>query len=298
MARGPSRFAMRENHPPAGPCPPELLEAWRIGEASLARAYGRVGDQERALIKSLIALAYAGLEPGRPVQWSRCARIAGETLHIEDSRPRPWCLLVLGPETVSAPQAVAAVMPAIVRRIPRIMAVRPRSRAPWPAALLTAFELAGVEALYGPPRAALADCLRSLACPAGGSFIYLGQPRLWDLVHGLAEEQGSPAVWLKPPAKIGVWAEPGLAWDEKALRLVHPDAEFQVWGGVGPAGFPACEGDFEDFCRAGYQTVYAPPERWPDSAGLCLGPGREFFWHWPEMSEDVCHTRRTGYRQG
>jgi len=292
---------MHKDHPISALTFPDALEHWQVSDAALARAYARTGDRGRALLKSSIAMLYESLEAGRPTDHKCVKRFRSGLVQSREYSPRPWYMLVLGSEVTSGPQVLAAVMPAVVRRIPLVMVLRPRSRAGWAPEVLTALELCGVEHVYSPPRGEMKHYLEFLTATCGrGGLACLGLSPFWDRVASLAQTlRCGPALWLEPPAALGVWTEPGLEWDSTAMRFAHPRATLTAYGpgddmGLTRAGLSGADG-MEGFRAAGYTAVYAPAGRRPASARVRLGPGLEAFWDWPEDFAELLERKRIIY---
>ena len=276
---------------------PETLERWQVGDGALAKAYARTGDRGRALLKSAIAQLYEAQEPGRPSDHKTVKRFRSGLIHSREHTTRPWYLLALAPEIASGPQVLAALMPAIVRRIPHILVLRPRSRTGWPPAVLAALELCGVERVYSPPRAQVKSFLEFLAENCGrGGLACLGDAAFWDRWAALAQAlRSGPALWLEPPAALGVWTRPGLEWDIPAMRFAHPQAVLEAFGNGDAQGLPRQEGGLEAFRAATFPAVYAPAGHRPASARVRLGPGLEAFWDWPEDFTDLLERKRLAF---
>lgn len=278
---------------------PDNLERWQVSDAHLARAYSRTGDRGRAFLKSSIAMLYESLEPGAPTDRKTVKRFRSGLVQRREHSSRPWYLLVLGSEVTSGPQVLAALMPAVVRRIPLIGVLRPRSRPGWAPEVLAALELCGVERIYTPPRAMIGDYIAFLAETCGrGGLACLGSAVFWGRVAPLVQSlRCGPSLWLEPPAALGVWTEPGLDWNIPAIRFAHPQAALTAYGPGEDIGLPraVAESDFEAFQNAGFSAVYAPAGRRPASARLRLGPGLEAFWGWPEDFSDLLERQRLVY---
>ncbi len=268
-----------------------------MGDGALAKAYARTGDNGRARLKALIALLYEALEPGRPSARKTVKRYRSGLIHSREHSPRSWFVLALAPEVTSGPQVLAALMPAVVRRIPHILVVRPRSRSGWPPAVLAALELCGVERIYSPPQAHVKDYLEFLAASQGrGGLACLGNGSFFERLAAMAQAFGSgPFLWLAPPNTLGIWTQPGLEWDFEAMRFVHPQASFEVYGQGEASGLTRHEGGPDVFRASTFQAVYAPAGYRPATALVRLGPGLEAFWAWPHDFTELLERKRIVY---
>ena len=275
---------------------PDTLERWQVSDAILARAYTRTGDQGRALLKSCIAMLYESLQPGAPTDRRSEQRFRSGLVQSREQTARPWYLLALDPKVTSGPQVLAALLPAVVRRISLIAVVRPRSRAGWPPEVLTALELCGVERIFSPPWSMAGHYPAFLAETGGqGGLACLGFSDFWKRMAPLAQKlRCGPSLWLEPPATLGIWNEPGLDWDTGAIRFAHPQATLAAYGPGAEKGMTRVASDAKNFeiAAAGFDTVFAPAGHRPASTGVCLGPGLEAFWAWPFDFTDLLESER------
>jgi len=261
----------------------EALDHWRVSDSRFAKAYGASGDGGRALLKTCIAALYqAGQGDALP------ATSATSVFHDGGSRTqsranRPWFALVLDPAVAAPAHVLAALMPAVCRRIPLVAVIRPRSRTVWPAPVLTALELCGVELVLEPSGRDLGRCLGMFRSAHGpGGLACLGTAAFWSGVRGVAEDSGA-AHWLKSPESAGLLAAKGIAWNREALFLAH-------------AGVEVCEYTTpQDLDAAGHDSVFAPAGLAPAAASLVIEPGREVLWDWPDMPGELFFARRLVY---
>jgi len=272
------------NHPDTSTPPdaPPLPEQWRVGDARFARAYARTGDQGRAVVKSCIAGLYEALRPGTPSRSRHAEVFASGQCRTVERRVRPWFAMVLGPGVRAPAQVVAAVLPAMIRRVPLVAVFRPGVRAAWPDAVLTALELCGVENVFSPPLAALPSCLAALGPCGPGAAACLGDTALWTKVRDAVET----SCWLRPPEAIGTLRAHADAWDMNAVAVAH-------------AGVPVRTLDSWDEAPPGaFRAVLAAGAEAPDWCELVLGPGRESLWDWPDIPDGLFHSTRALYERG
>lgn len=145
---------------------PEEWDAWRLADAVLEAAYEATPPEERARIKSTLALAQAVYREQPAAVAERVVPAGSGYGYTRRALPAPWALLLLGPGAPSPVRVAAAIMPAHLAGVPLLAAMWTGSgRAP--DALLAALELAGVEHVFAPPAPPSAHPLASAAASAG-----------------------------------------------------------------------------------------------------------------------------------
>jgi len=256
----------------------QALEPWRVSDAAFARAYSLAGDRGRALIKSAIAALFEAGRLGRSPSVTVSERLPSGLSHAGQCVSRPWYALILGPAAVSPAQVVAAVSPALARRIP-VFVVRPKSRAGWPPAVLAALELAGVEQVFAPPRESFKRFLRELE--PNGTLCCLGDAPFMERIRA-SVPQGCFFHWLVPPESAFLYRGPGVHWDAQTLAFSHAGLRFLEYG---PNASP----------REACWAAFSPRDKAPQSARLVLEPGREALWDWPDMPSELFFSRRLIY---
>ena len=305
---------------------PPCLEPHRVSDQALARAYSGLGDTGRAFLKQAIARLYALHRPNGPTRSSTTEAFDGALVRTLEVRPRQWFVLLLGPEADSASLLLAALMPAVARRVPRILVLRHRSRRPWPLAQLAALELCGVENVFAPSKTAFKQFLETFlcaqqACETGdsgdsgrsvgpcsrGAVACLGGQEFWRQVRAQAEGLGYERThWFDTAVRLGIWAGSEARWNLEALRLAHPSAAILAFGGV----LEGCEsrpGGIESMRRAGLDAALLAPGQCAGAlptfelpcAPLVLTPGMEAFWNFVdaplglyEMRTETCSPDR------
>jgi len=266
--------------PESGPDICRTLAFWRVGDQAFARAYDAAGDRGRAVIKTALAALFEAAHPGRPPSLAMAAGFHSGLMRVEQLTPRPWFLLVIAPDVRSPSQVAAAVMPALSLRIP-VFAVRLGARSPWPPAVLAAFELAGVEQVFAPPKEHFTRFLKDLNEQDGG-VACLGDRSFWESVRGLFPLKRR-VHWLAPPESAGLYHDPNTHWDDEILRFAHAGLRFVEYG---PKSQLQGETPW---------AIFAPAAKAPPSAGLVLEPGCEALWDWPDMPESLFFSRRLIY---
>ena len=271
---------------------PPAMERGRVGDAAFARAYARVPDLDRARIKTGIAAVFAACGSPMP-RLRRSEAVLGHDLVLTRSdAPLDFAVIVCGPRFASPARLVAAVLPALCAGVPEVAAVRVGGA--WPQELLVALELCGVETACRLGPRALAGMWALLAAKGSGALVLLdGAPR-----PALA---ACPGIVLHEAVTCGkalVSDSPQERLDREALAFAQPDLEF-----VDAASLP---GDAPDALAqgavSGYDAVYAGSGADPafaEAAPLCLGPGRESFWLWPQLPPEAFRrVRIAAARQG
>ena len=269
---------------------PEAMDRGRLADASFARAYARVPDRDRALLKTGIAAIYAACGGPLPPYRSQSAGLGHDLLFTRRDAPLDFAVALCGPSFASPARLAAAVIPALCARVPEVAAVRVGGA--WPAPLLTTLELCGVETACRVGPRALSGVLRELGERGRGAVVLL------DGVSAPARAVAGDLRLLvaQTCGRAGLVSNPDDgqddAFDRDALRLAHPDMTFCVHGGkdAGDASFVPAPGGLAEAAACGYAALYVAgdlPERACGAAPLVLGPGRETFWLWPQLAPDA-----------
>lgn len=266
---------------PAAPWP-SVLEQGRLGDAAFAAAYARVGDRQRAWIKTGLAALYAACSGPAALSEDRQSRLGYDLLFREREIPLDFVLVACAAPFASPARLAAAVMPALCARVPEVAAVRVGGA--WPKPLLTTLELCGVESAFRLGRRDFAGLGRELAGRGTGALV---------LLDGLAAPRDLPDAVLpriaRTTGRVGVFPEDGAAFDWDALAFAQPDLTKCVHAGACPdrEGFTPAAGALAEAADLGYAAVYAAETRHEAglaAAPLVLGPGRETVWLWPGLT--------------
>jgi hypothetical protein len=294
---------------------PGEFEPARVPDARFARAYAAAGDRGRALIKSQIAALYPAYAD-HAASVSLTARLHGGQERTVETAPRPWHMLVIDPDAAAPAHVVAAVLPAVARRIPAL-AVRIGGRGGWPPALLAALELCGVEQVFSMGIAKLKQSLKNLAVavPGGSAAVLCAAP----LAQGASVSEGACASGGNNAAPVsgGASERAGRPFHERVRAVVPSGVVFHVH--EAPSRLALLEGQGVDeeavaFAHAGVpvrrlaspgalaeesgepaQAVFAPAALAPASARVVLAPGRESVWEWPNAPDELFIARRLVY---
>lgn len=141
---------------------PEEWEGWRVPEEVFARAYDGVSPEQRAGIKTVLALVQAVHGEEATFSEQRVIRSGTGFGWSRRTVPAPWALLILEQRTFSAIHTAAAVMPAHLAGV-RHLAALWMGESPVPATVAATLELSGVEnAFVLPPLADLKSVLAGL----------------------------------------------------------------------------------------------------------------------------------------
>lgn len=295
---------------PAGPWPP-VLEAGRLDDAAFAAAYARVGDRQRAWIKTGLAALYAACGGPAPLAAGREACLGHDVRLWQRETPLDFVLVACAAPFASPARLAAAVLPALCARVPEVAAVRVGGA--WPKPLLTTLELCGVESAFrlsrrdfaglGPVLAARGrtGSARGRTESARGRTESARGFGALVLLDGLAAPRELPPevvpLCARTGGKVGVFPEDGAAFDWEALAFAQPDLTKCVHGGACPdrEGFVPAAGTLAEAVDLGYAAVYAAESRREAglvAAPLVLGPGRETLWIWPGITPGTFRRRR------
>ncbi len=264
---------------------PDWLDEILVPDESFAAAYDSIDDVRRAELKLAVARLAAcfGELPAGSETMTRSMR-QGFQLH-ENRRCADFAVIVWDENIAGPTRLLAALMPAILAGVPRILACRARNNSQkraFPAALLTALELAGQELTADCAPEQIHDLVRHLgnACRRGltGRMVVLGHADFAADMSRLALDASIPVRPLAHPVRIGIDGA-GLPREyadapHGMLAFAQPDAE------IAPAG---------EAGRARPHAVLCAPDAvpaWLSRCPLVLTPGHESCWLWPDLSPD------------
>lgn len=233
-----------------------------IPERDFADAYETTPAVLRALCKQAIAAQHTlfGEAPEKEeFFFARCA----QGMHMRRRiLPADWAFFAFDADYVSAPRLAAALMPALLARVPLTPVVclggRPRPE------LLCALELAGLDQAYALDADQGREVLRELDAAGRGRVVLLHRGRL-DALGAAARAAGIPCLEERRPPVLRI---DGGGVDVELVRLAHPDAVFA------PAGAPA-----DAAYRSGEKAA-------PFAERLTLLAGMEGCWTHPGLEPD------------
>lgn len=258
---------------------PDTMQTLRVEDAFLGQGYESVQPAQRACIKTGIAFQYAlhGEQANHREEYV-CdhdrAFVYGLT-----RRPAAWTLLLLGPGYAAAPRLVAALMPALLARVPLVGAACVGARPT--AAACASLELMGIEDVFCFADTAQAqESLQQLTAQesgAQGRVLLLHTGELASVAQ--AARRAGLAVWQECRApRIAV--QQGSGHEVKLIQWCHPDAVCAPWPLVQdcPADAVFCASS-----EAHRLNMEAKPPLWlgPDAEGL--------WWHQDLESQFFLH---------
>ncbi|MDQ7834541.1 MAG: hypothetical protein RDU24_04095 [Humidesulfovibrio sp.] len=275
---------------------PAWLEPRLISDARFARAYDAIGDQRRALLKSIIAHNFA-LNPPASVLREQHHRMLASGLRCRSSiTPRPFILLLVDSSLDAPALLLGALMPALCSGAADVLVVRLGSRASVPESLLTSCELAGQERVAS-LSATLAAQLLIECAQSGlpGLVLHPDTPEMRRVLNrpALRTALDSSFLRLAPlrvPRGLGVWRDTVDQFALDALAFLYAGLELEA-GGAKPgrgASKPQDKSRFQAFASVPRELLLVPDacvETAPSAARLVLGESCSGLWTWPELSD-------------
>ncbi len=253
---------------------PDWLDGCRVPDSECAGAYEAMPARRRALLKKQIAALHAlwgaGLEAGTTLE----RRLSSGLTIRERREPADWALFLMSGDFRSAPCLVAAVLPALLAGVFRILPCVLRKGKEPPAApeVLAALDLLGQDQVFQLSEAQAAELLDGLiqaGRPDSGRLVLLG-----GAAAALAGRASPPRRDYSRRLKLGLDKQAGP--DADLLGWAYPGALFADLPEDGrfPADLDAIFGRV-DTCGTG---------SWP--APAVYGPGCEALWRWPDCGPD------------
>jgi hypothetical protein len=246
--------------------PPWLAE-YLVSDSAMARAYEGVTPAVHALCKHTLAVQHAFFDEAPDWEEQRLARASCGLRTRACNRPADWALVIFDAEYASAPRLLAALMPALLARVPLVLSAcipgPPRPE------LLCALELAGQEQIYALDAPQSLDLVRGLAAQPGQGRLVLLHRGALSALRAVADETGVPC-WeeRRAPVLRICGSEP----DAALIRLAHPDA----------ASADKATPDAVYCAEAEAAQAWAP---------LVFTPGMEGCWLHPSLAPDFFRVR-------
>jgi hypothetical protein len=246
---------------------PPWLTQCLVSDDELAQAYEESAPQLRASCKHTLAVQHAFFGEAPDWEEQRLSRSAQGFHSRACSRPADWTLVIFDAKYASAPRLLAALMPALLARVPLVLC----ASAPGPARpdLLCALELAGQEQIYALDAAQSLDLVQSLAAQPGQGRLVLLHRGALSTLRAAADAADVPC-WeeRRAPVLRLCGAEP----DAALIRLAHPDA--MITHDLAPDVL---------YCSG--------PDAGKGQAPLILPPGMEGCWLHPSLTPDFFRVR-------
>ena len=243
---------------------PSWLAACLVSDSEMARAYEGTAPELIALCKHTLAVQHAFFGEAPDWEEQRQLRYAQGFRTRVCNRPADWALVIFAADYESAPRLLAAAMPALLARVPRVLCVC----TPGPARpeLLCALELAGLEHIYMLDASQSLDLMRVLSRQPGQGRLALLHQGALSALHAVARDAGIPCWEERRAPVLRIY---GPEPDAALIRLAHPDAV-----------------NTED---AAPDAVYCSGQDAP--APLVLPPGMEGCWLHPSLTPEFFRAR-------
>lgn len=277
---------------------PDWATSFEVQESRFARAYADHSAEQRACLKKNISQLYTWYA-AYPYDCQKKYSVFHSGLKSAVwEQHSDWALFVVEDFFLSPGQLLAAVLPAIMGQVREILLVRLKSSdRGWSSSQLVALELAGIENVFEFDWSHIESLMFFLQnWSLNGSTFLLEGPR--DNLFARSKSPlnlSSVRKRFKDQFKAGLWVDKThfgdfdfaqLAWAQPNLAVnVWMDEDFQVQL---PAGWMKAVGSWADFLAQGYDVLYIPcfeqaQRALQSSAFLCLGPGQEACWLWPDL---------------
>lgn len=275
----------------------EHLEQYRINDRECSAAYERVGAVRRSRLKQNIAwnAALCG-GSGGDTTIVRVSRSRGGAF-LTDRRPLDWTLVLVENRFLAPGPIVSASVYPLLAGVREVAVLREAGDAPFPDGMLAGLELAGVECFGECVLEDMAEAVRRSQGVAGRGMI-LVPGRVPAVVEQAAESAGASVQPLGRGSVpvIHILCDSASTWDWEFLSWAYPGATFVIGGAgagtvqerlSGAADCMICSSEllFSRECDLFLHPDPAAVETVP--ARLCLGPGQEGAWIWPQMSPEM-----------
>jgi hypothetical protein len=250
---------------------PPWLTQCLVSDDVLAQAYEESAPALLASCKHTLAVQHAFFGEAPDWEEQRLSRSAHGFHSCACSRPADWALVIFDAEYASAPRLLAALMPALLARVPLVLC----ASTPGPARpeLLCALELAGQEQIYALDAAQSLDLVQSLAAQPGQGRLVLLHRGALSVLRAAADATNLPC-WeeRRPPVLRLCGPEP----DATLIRLAHPDAS--------------------DAQSLAPDVLYCSgPDAVQSQVPLILPPGMEGCWLHPSLTPDFFRVRTLSF---
>ncbi|MDR2050787.1 MAG: hypothetical protein LBQ63_03345 [Deltaproteobacteria bacterium] len=251
-------------------------------------AYEALPPQWRACLKSQIAMLHKLWLPLNPERL--CLRdLPGAGSLFCEYTPRSWIIFVLAADYASPVGLIAAVLPALMAGAELILICRLKDEScpvHFPSSLSLALEFLGQECFYSLDAGELSALLENMLAQSGpesGGMVVLGDDGAGEALFLRAQRLGLASRLLPGRMRIALAGDSGRhsGAEDHLLRWLYPQAEFLPLA-LDPGGaYAAVFGRSASPCPA--PSSSRQKKVFPKAA-LALGPGREFFWLWPNLA--------------
>jgi len=246
---------------------PPWLAACLVSDSELARAYEGTAPELLALCKHTLAVQHAFFGEAPDWEEQSILRYAHGIRTRVSSRPADWALVIFDADYASAPRLLAAVMPALLARVPLVLCVC--TPGPVRPELLCALELAGQEQIYVLEASQSLDLVRGLAAQPGQGRLVLLHRGALSALRTVADAAELPC-WEE--RRVPALRICGSELDAALIRLAHPDAASAE--------------------EAAPDAVYCSrPDAGQEQAPLVFPPGMEGCWLHPSLTPDFFRAR-------
>ena len=253
---------------------PELplwLAEYLVPDSELARAYEDTASELRALCKHTLAMQHTFFGEAPDLEEQSLLRSAQGLCVRVRSRPADWTLVIFDAAYASAPRLLAALMPALLARVPLVLCISTPGPM-WPE-LLCALESAGQEQIYRLEASQSLDLLQSLVVQPGQGRLVLLHRGALSALRAAAYEADLPCWEERRAPMLRIC---GSEFDTALIRLAHPDAA-------------SAENAAPDAVyRSGSHALQV-------QAPLTFPPGMEGCWLHPSLTPDFFRVRSLAF---
>lgn len=272
---------------------PNRLTSYEVQESNFARAYDMHNAQQRAWLKKNISQLYAWYNKHPFDSQSKKLIFHCGLRSTLWEKKYDWALFVVEHAFLSPAQLLAAILPAIMSQVQEIFVVRIKPVCKWSSSQLLALELAGIENVFDLPD--VGDLLNILKNWSLNGGIFLLESAGENLPLSLKNSFDSNFIkWrVQEQHKAGLWMDKEYVWDIEQIAWSQPNTLVNVWMDKDlkvqlPKNWIKKSGKWEEFLDQGFEVLYLPcfeqaQFAFKNSASLCLGPGQEGCWLWPDL---------------
>ena len=273
------------------------VEPYRISDTVWGDAYERTGANKRSRLKQTIARNRSMLDvPVRSVVRQVALGQGGENTSF--SAPCDWCLVLVGNGFADPTRLLAAAVYPALSGVRNVLVVRESGDCRLPDAFLAGLELGGLENFVQCCGEELARIIH-LAEGEEGRGVLLVLGAFSPIVEAALCKADLPVSRVARSGgvrNVRAMIDDVHHWDWECLGWAFPEAEFLLAGAGAarvaqqlPAGMTGSVCPEEELFSGKCDLLLHPvPFRVEVSpAPVCLGPGQEGVWIWPELHEKM-----------